>query len=202
MIGIALAVLLLAQEVNSTQSLNCLIEGNKRFAAGGALDPDQTGARRKETAERQNPFAIIVGCSDSRVPPVVVFDQGIGDLFTVRVAGNVVGPIEFDSIDYSAEYLHTPLILVLGHENCGAVKAVLQGQTKDIEEVAKLIAPAVKQAQKVAGDRLENAIKINVQMVVQRLKERPILKKLIAKGELDVHGGYYNFHTGLVEILE
>ena len=92
----------------------------------------------------QKPFAIILGCSDSRVSPEILFDQGIGDLFIVRVAGNVAGPVELDSIEYAALYLKSSLVLVLGHENCGAITAVLDGQTKEIEHVADLIAPAIQ----------------------------------------------------------
>jgi carbonic anhydrase len=185
----------------SQKSLETLMEGNVRFRTDRSLHPNRTAERRQETAQVQEPFAIIVGCSDSRVAPEIIFDQGVGDLFIVRVAGNVVGPVELDSIEYSALYLHSSLILVLGHENCGAVKAVLDGTTKDIEAVATLIEPAIKKSQQQTGNPLENAIKTNVLMVVHQLKNSPKLKELIDQKKLLVRGGYYHFKEGRVELL-
>ncbi len=188
-------------KLSSQAAFKALMEGNKRFISEKSLHPDRLKERREETAEKQEPFAIIVGCSDSRVAPEILFDQGIGDLFIVRVAGNVVGPLEQDSIDYSALYLHSSLIMVLGHENCGAVKAVLEGTTQDIEAVAKLIEPAVKKIDGRPGDKLEPVVKANVQAVVEQLKKNRVLSKLIEKKSIAVVGGYYNFHTGKVEIV-
>jgi carbonic anhydrase len=182
--------------------LDRLIEGNKRFVENKSLHPNRTLERREETAKKQEPFAVIVGCSDSRVAPEILFDQGIGDLFIVRVAGNVAGPLEIASIEYSALYLHSRLILVLGHENCGAVSAIVEGTTKNIEPIASLIEPAVKTTAKMPGNRLENAIKKNVALVVEQLQNNPYLKELIEKEHLLIKGGYYNFHTGKVEIFK
>ncbi len=184
------------------EGLKRLMEGNQRFTQDKSLHPDRTKERREETAEAQQPFAVIVGCSDSRVAPEILFDQGIGDLFIVRVAGNVVGPIELASIEYSAVHLHSCLIVVLGHENCGAVKAVIGGQTQGIEPVATLIEPAVKKTAKMKGDRLQNTVKENVALVVKQLQKSPPLQELFSQGALLIKGGYYNFHTGTVEILE
>lgn len=182
-------------------ALQKLMEGNVRFATDQLLYLDRTKERRQETAGGQEPFAIILGCSDSRVAPEIIFDQGIGDLFVVRVAGNVVGPIELDSIEYSALYLRSALILVLGHENCGAVQAALQGNTNDIEHVIDLILPAVKKTQGQEGDRLMNTVKENVKMIVRELRKTPVLRRLIAQKKLGVQGAYYNFQTGQVELL-
>ncbi len=182
-------------------SLQRLMDGNRRFVEETSLHHNRAEERRLETAEQQEPFAVIVGCSDSRVSPEILFDQGIGDLFIVRVAGNVVGPIEQDSIEYSAIYLHSSLILVMGHENCGAVTAVLEEKTKDIQAVADLIEPAVRQSKTQEGDRLENAIKYNVINVVSQLKKSPALQKLIEQKKIEVIGGYYHFKTGRVELL-
>jgi carbonic anhydrase len=198
--------LILCTQLTSAQppgqrALEVLMEGNARFRTDRSLHPDRTSERRLEMTQSQAPFATIVGCSDSRVAPEILFDQGIGDLFIVRVAGNIVGPIEQDSIEYSVLYVHSSLVLVLGHENCGAVKAVLEGQTKDIEAVAELIQPAVEQSRSQSGNPLENAIKENVRFVVDQLKKSPVLKPLIAQKKLFVQGGYYNFHTGKVELL-
>lgn len=181
--------------------LERLIEGNIRFIENKSLHPNRSLERREETAKKQEPIAIIVGCSDSRVAPEILFDQGIGDLFIVRVAGNVVGPIEIASIEYSALYLHSKLIVVLGHENCGAVHAVVEGKTQGIEPIASLIEPAVKMTAKTPGNHLENAIKKNVLLVVEQLQNNPLLKPIIEKEQLTIKGGYYNFHTGKVELL-
>lgn len=190
-----------ADETSPEKSLRFLIEGNGRFSTDKSLHPDRTSERRLETSQKQEPFATIVGCSDSRVAPEILFDQGIGDLFIVRVAGNVVGDLELDSIEYSVKYLHSSLILVLGHENCGAVQAAVNGVTDDVENVMKLIEPAVKKSAKMKGNRLENAIKTNVQLVVDQLKNTPIVREFIDKKKLMVVGGYYNFHTGKVQLL-
>lgn len=183
------------------RALKKLIEGNQRFSKGDSLQLEDTIKRRKETISNQEPFAAILGCSDSRVAPEIIFDQGIGDLFIVRVAGNVVGPVELDSIEYSAVYLHSSIIVVLGHQNCGAVKAILQGKRKDIEAVAELIDPAIEKTKNQKGDRLENIVKANVKMMVEQLKKSEALSKLIESKKLAIRGGYYNFQTGEVELL-
>lgn len=178
-----------------------LKEGNLRFVNDASLHPNRTAERREDTAEKQEPFAIIVGCSDSRVAPEILFDQGIGDLFIVRVAGNVVGPVEMASIEYSALYLHSCLIVVLGHENCGAINAVIEGKTQDIQPVAKLIEPALKQVPSNTADRLEKTVKANVTLVCEQLKKNPKLKSLLDQGKIAIQGSYYNFHSGQVEFL-
>lgn len=184
------------------QALQNLMDGNQRFSKDKSLHLDRTSERRQELISKQAPFAIIVGCSDSRVAPEIVFDQGIGDLFIVRVAGNVVGPLEQDSVEYSALYLNSSIIMVLGHENCGAINAVLAGTTKDIESVAELIQPAADATKTQKTNRLENTIKTNAHMMAEQLKNSPVLSKLIAKKKLSVVAAYYNFHTGKVELLE
>jgi carbonic anhydrase len=178
-----------------------LMEGNKRFTSDQSEHPDRTGERREETAAQQFPFAAIMGCADSRVSPEIIFDQGIGDLFIVRVAGNVVGPVELASLEYSALYLNSSIILVLGHENCGAVKAVLAGQTKDIEPVANLIQPSVKMTKADATNRVEATIKANVKNMVDQLNKNPALKKLVDQNKLKIVGGYYHLNSGEVEFL-
>ncbi len=184
------------------QALQSLMEGNQRFSKDKSLHLDRTSERRQELISKQAPFAIIVGCSDSRVAPEIVFDQGIGDLFIVRVAGNVVGPLEQDSVEYSALYLNSSIIMVMGHENCGAINAVLAGTTKDIESVAELIQPAADATKTQKTNRLENTIKTNAHMMAEQLRNSPVIKGLIAKKKLSVVAAYYNFHTGKVELLE
>ena len=149
----------------------------------------------------QKPFAAILGCSDSRVAPEILFDQGIGDIFVVRVAGNVAGPIEMDSLDYATYYLGASLILVLGHERCGAVQAVLNNQSKAIESVAALIEPAVKSIENKKEDSLTLAVKANVKSVVAYLKSTPVIAELVKQGKVEVVGGFYDLNTGKVEII-
>lgn len=183
-------------------ALKRLMEGNNRFVNGTLLHPNTEIEVRKNNLSSQSPYAIIMGCSDSRVPPELVFDEGIGDLFVVRVAGNVVGPIEQDSIEYAALYLGSTLILVMGHESCGAVKAVLEKNTKDIEDIAILIQPAVTAAQNQGGANvLKNAIQKNAQNVARQLQTSPVLSRLIKDGKLRVVPAYYNLLSGKVELL-
>ena len=165
--------------------------------------PNRTAESRLAVVSKQEPFAIIVGCADSRVSPEIIFDQGIGDLFVVRVAGNVIGSLELDSIEYAAIYLHSSAILVLGHENCGAVNAVVNGTTKDIESVAELIEPAVREARAKTPDNvLVNSVKANALRMRDFLRNTPTLKKLVEGKKLDVQAGYYHLQTGAVEILQ
>lgn len=184
------------------KALQNLMEGNQRFSKDQSLHLDRTSERRQELVSKQAPFAVILGCSDSRVAPEIIFDQGIGDLFIVRVAGNVVGPLEQDSIDYSVVYLKSSIIMVLGHENCGAIDAVIGGNTKDIEAVAELIQPAADATKMQKDNRLQNTIKTNAKMMASQLRNNPVLSDFIAKKKLSVVAAYYNFHTGKVELLE
>ena len=186
-----------AYALTPAESLQRILEGNRRYIKDQLEHPNHSSDRREAIAKGQMPFCIIVGCSDSRVAPEIIFDQGLGDLFIVRVARNVVGPVELDSIEYSAEVLGSSLILVLGHEACGAVTAVMKGQTQDIEDIAQLIKPAIRGAK-----TLEAAIKANVKWVVSALKQNTVLGPLIASKKLDCIGAYYHLGTGQVEILK
>ena len=164
------------------------------------IHPDRSYDRRESLVKNQQPFAIILGCSDSRVAPEILFDQGIGDLFVVRVAGNVVDPIILDSMEYAAKYLGACLIIVLGHENCGAVKAVMAGETEDIEAIAGQIRPAIKDCKKDQGI-LQTCVKANVHHVVDAVKQYATIKKLLRQNKVKVVGGYYSLTTGKVEII-
>jgi carbonic anhydrase len=186
-----------ANELTPDESLQRLKEGNKRFVKEKLEHPDRSAERRLELKNDQTPFAIILGCSDSRVAPEIIFDAGIGDLFVVRVAGNVLGPTELDSIKYSVIANKSSIIVVLGHQNCGAVQAVLKNKTQDIEHVAEIIEPAI-----LESTSLESAIIHNVEYTVNALKKSPIIEQFISLKALKVVGGYYNFKTGEVDILE
>lgn len=193
---------LFAQEVSTpADGFKLLMEGNDRYVKGKLLHLNRDEERRAQTATVQKPFGTILGCSDSRVPPEILFDQGVGDLFIVRVAGNVVDPVVLASIEYSVIHLGAKVVLVLGHENCGAVGAVLEGKTKDIEPIANLIAPAIAEAITQPGPLLENAIKDNVENVVWQLQAVPVLADLIKKKKFAVVGGYYDLVSGKVKVL-
>ena len=192
--------------VAPNDAISKLKEGNGRYTSGNLQHPGQTAERRTELANTQHPFATIVSCSDSRVPPEIVFDQGLGDLFIVRVAGNVINDEGLGSIEYSVDHLGTRLILVLGHQSCGAVKAAKEtiaakGKAPGhIQSLVTAIKPAVEAT--VKAD-LETTIKANVKDVVQALRfSKPILKGKVDSGEVQVIGGYYSLDTGAVTFLD
>ena len=182
-------------------ALENLEKGNQRYVNDQLEHPRRDLERRESLQSSQAPFATVLTCSDSRVSPEVIFDQGLGDIFVVRVAGNVAGQIEQESIEYSAVYLGSSLIFVLGHENCGAVKAVLANKTEDIESIAKLIQPALAQTNLQGNDATVAAIKANVLNVVKQLQNNPVIAKLIQDKKINVVGGYYNLTSGKVELL-
>jgi carbonic anhydrase len=201
-----------AQARDPDSVLARLLEGNKRFVSGQLVHPGRRPEDFAALAEGQAPVAIIIGCADSRVAPELVFDQGVGDLFVVRVAGNIVsgaGPFIKGSIEFAVAELGARLILVLGHEACGAVKAaVAHIDANDtlpgaIRELVEVIRPAAAAVRGKPGDKLENAIKANVAMGVERLKGLdPILAGLVKKGDVKVVGAVYKLRTGVVELLD
>lgn len=188
--------------LNPQMALQRLMEGNKRFAEDKTTCPDRNQMRRLALISKQRPFAVILGCSDSRIPPEIAFDQGIGDVFVVRVAGNIVSAVELDSVEYSAIYNHSSIIMVVGHENCGAIQAVLDNQTQDIETIANLIKPGLEKLKKEKPISLLSATEANVQNSVNKIKQSKAISKLIKEGKIDVVGAYYDFETGLVRTLE
>jgi carbonic anhydrase len=188
--------------ISPQEALSRLTVGNQRYVNDELEHPDRTSERREASQTTQTPFAVIVGCSDSRVSPEIIFDQGIGDLFVVRVAGNVIGPLELESIEYSTFVLNSVLVLVLGHENCGAVKAVLQGKSQDFPALTLSIGPAVKEVKgKDSSDALTAAIKANALHMKDLLLRSGKLGKLAKKKLIDIEAAYYNLETGEVELL-
>jgi carbonic anhydrase len=183
------------------EALKKLLAGNRRFVSATMSHPNQTVERRLDQAGGQTPFAIIVSCSDSRVGPEVVFDQGLGDLFVVRTAGEVVTDVAMGSIEYAAAHLGCPLIMVMGHEKCGAVKATVEGGEApgSIGSIVDLIKPAVAKAKGQGGDLLDNAIRNNAIMVSEAIAASPIIKEKIAKGELKIVRGVYDLDEGVVK---
>jgi carbonic anhydrase len=181
-----------------------LQQGNSRHAQHHYTHPHQTSARLHELASGQQPHAVILSCADSRVPPEIVFDQGLGDLFTVRVAGNIAADAEIASIEYAVEHLHTPLIVVMGHQSCGAVAAAIAGGEAPghLPSLVHAIQPAVEKARKMPGNLSDNAIRLNVEAVVQQLRtSQPVLSHAVATGKLRVVGAVYSLDRGTVSWL-
>ena len=186
--------------VSTDDSLYKLLEGNQRYVVDRLQFPDRSTDRRLSLIANQKPFAVILGCSDSRVPPEIIFDQGLGDLFVVRVAGNVISPVVLDSIEYACKYLGSSVIMILGHENCGAVQAVYDGKTEDIEAIAEKIFPAIKKCKKEKRG-VTSCIKENVKNVEMQVNDYPSIRSLIQMGHVKVVGAFYSLATGKVEIL-
>jgi carbonic anhydrase len=189
-----------------------LSEGNERFARGLALKPHADAERRREVAKGQAPFAVVITCSDSRLTPELIFDQGLGDLFVLRSAGNFTeGDINIGSIEYAVEHLGAHLVLVLGHEKCGAVTAAVKGVKKDdhvkIDELAAKLKPAADEAKdKVGGlkgdDLVAEAIERNVLFQIRNLlKGSPLVADKVGEKEVEVIGGIYSLENGRVRWL-
>jgi carbonic anhydrase len=197
--------------MNADQVLRELLAGNQRFAAGKTLSPRRSPQEFQALAHGQFPQAVIVSCADSRVAPEILFDVGVGDIFVVRAAGNVIdraGVVVKGSIEYAVAELNVPLILVLGHTGCGAVKAAIKHiDDKDslpgaINGLVELIKPAVERTKGKSGDPLENAIRQNIEIGVERLRGlQPILAPRIKEGKLKVAGGVYDLSTGTVTMI-
>jgi carbonic anhydrase len=195
-----------APVANADEALQRLLEGNQRYAANRSTDLNESQSRRAELAMGQSPFATIFSCVDSRVPPELIFDRGLGDLFVIRTAGQVIDKAVLGSLEFGVAELKIPLLMVLGHEKCGAVKATVEAVENNAEAEAEInwlvdgIRPAVAAAKGQSGDLLDNAVKANVGLTVERLKGSPILSEAISKGELKIVGGLYDLDTGIVEI--
>jgi carbonic anhydrase len=192
--------------ITADDALAKLLKGNARFVAGKlhSVSTEELKERRAEVAHGQKPFAVIVSCSDSRVGPEIVFDQGLGDIFVVRTAGEVVDNAALGSIEYAVLHLGTPLIVVLGHERCGAVAAAVADAKEPghIGDVIKAIQPAVAETKGQPGDPVDNAIRANVGDVVQRLKTSDaVLAERVKRGQLKISGAYISLDTGKVELL-
>ncbi len=192
------------QQPTAATVMTELKEGNQRHVRGSYTHPHETLFRRKELASGQQPHAVILTCADSRVAPEIVFDQGLGDVFDVRVAGNIAADDEIASIEYAAEHLHIPLIVVMGHQKCGAVSAAVEGghPSGHLPALINAITPAVEKAKSMPGDIVENSVRINVENVVEKLRtSKPILSELVSQGKLTIVGAVYSLDTGKVTWL-
>ncbi len=191
---------------NPRLAIKKLEVGNKRFVQNKSIRPRQSVEIVKKLGVGQKPFATIVGCSDSRVPSEVIFDQGLGDLFIIRTAGQVSSAASYGSIEYATLKLHTRLIVVLGHTDCGAVAAAVQRPENVPGHIVTLIneiKPAVAKTAKMPGDPVNNAVRQNVIDQVNSLRDlEPILHSKYSKGEILIVGAVYDIHSGKVEFLK
>ena len=182
-----------------------LEEGNDRYFHGISLINDTSPKRRKELSAGQNPFAVIVSCSDSRVIPEEIFDQGLGDLFVIRVAGNVVSALELGSIEYAAEHLKVPLILVLGHEQCGAVTAAVEGADLpgNLKAIAEKIKPAVAELDPFLSkeEAINQCAELNVRKTLEEISQSSVIQHSLGEN-LKLYGGIYELSTGKVRWLD
>jgi carbonic anhydrase len=185
--------------ITPDEALHRLQAGNERFANSKVSEGKPVAARRAETAKDQHPFAIVVGCADSRTAPEIIFDQNIGDLFVIRTAGNLVDDYALGSIEYAVEHLGTRLIVVLGHERCGAVTAALGGGSAPghIKSLVRDIQPAVAASKGREGDALTNAIHENDAEVAAKIRKQAEFGELAS--QVRVVEAYYNLDTGKVE---
>ena len=195
-------------EPADTAAWQKLLDGNGRFVSGQSKHQHQDVKRRAELAAGQKPFAVVIGCADSRTSPEILFDQGLGDLFVVRLAGNIVDDAALGSVEFAVAALGAKLIVVLGHEKCGAVKAtvgVVNGDPAPANHIASIveaIKPAAQASKGREGDAVENAVLENVREVVKKLKvSKPVLEPLVKSGELKVIGARYDLDDGKVEIV-
>lgn len=181
-----------------------LQEGNLRFARGSASHPDQSAERRNETAGSQHPYAVVITCADSRVSPEIIFDAGIGDLFVIRNAGNLLDDHVLGSVEYAVEHLHVPLVVVMGHTKCGAVAAALAGGEAPghLRSIVESLAPAVDMARRKPGDAADNAVRIGAKLSAAALgSTEPLVAPAVREGKVEVVAARYDVATGTVEFL-
>ncbi|MEL0160391.1 MAG: carbonic anhydrase [Deltaproteobacteria bacterium] len=201
--------------LTAQEALIQLQEGNQRFVEGKSTYNTNDTRRRNELVDGQMPFAIILGCSDSRVPAEIVFDQGLGDLFVIRIAGNIVAPSQIGSIEFAVETFQTPLVVVLGHTRCGAVAATLNqirqpqaSRSQHLRSIVERIRPAVEPLSEIRTDLahehlLERAIRSNVRMSVNQLRHgSSFLEEMYDSGSLWIVGAEYSLESGEVDFFE
>jgi len=201
--------------ISAREALALLQDGNRRFVADRKRDARVGATRRNELTERQEPFAIVLGCSDSRVPAEIVFDQGLGDLFVIRVAGNIVAPSQIGSVEFAAERFHTRLVVVLGHSGCGAILATIEQlmrpvemQSRNLHAIVDRVRPSVEPLLATdlpndGQDLVSSAVRANVRASASQLRHgSEMLEQLIERDGLLVVGAEYSLETGVVEFFE
>ncbi|MBU0943744.1 MAG: carbonic anhydrase [Proteobacteria bacterium] len=193
------------QRPTADEALQTLKDGNARFVAGKLEHPNHCEESRQSLATGQEPIATILSCADSRVPPVDIFDQGLGDLFVVRVAGNVIGDHTLGSIEYAVKHLHTPLVIVMGHSKCGAITAVASGVFLEghIASIGPAIQTAIKDVKHLEGDLITNASKALARQISKKITEsEPIIADMVKNGKVIITPAYYDIDSGVVRFLE
>src|SRR5512137_2913394 len=196
-------------EISAEEALQRLKDGNERFLRGEARLSGMTRGTLAELARGQHPFATILGCADSRVPPEWIFDAGLGELFVVRVAGNVLSPEVAGSLQYAGEHLQTPLMVVLGHEGCGAIQAALETRDKGVQQHSRIqllvdgILPALAgvDPELEPAARMARAVESNVRWTVRAILESPEGRARVAEGRVKCVGAIYEIETGRVRFL-
>jgi carbonic anhydrase len=205
-----------AEMISAQEALQRLREGNQRYVEETRSSDTLTGrVRRRAVAESQEPFAVILGCSDSRVPAEIIFDQGLGDLFVIRVAGNIVAPSQIGSVEFAADRFGLRLVVVLGHSSCGAITATLEElnrgskeQSRHLRSIVDRIRPSVQAflGTSIANDQdvlIHHAVRANIRMSANHLRHgSDILEQLIENNGLLVVGAEYNLETGVVEFFD
>ena len=200
--------------ISSDEALVRITEGNARYVSGNNIFPDMSDNRKHEEVEGQHPFATVIGCSDSRVPVELLFDQGIGDLFVIRTAGNAIeDKLTMGSLDYSLEHLHVKLIVVLGHEKCGGITGAItsaeggeknghsHSHDQNINEMLTILQKGVK-GYIGKTDQLDHAIDANIKYQVELIRQSPLAKEMIENGSLKVVGARYELEHGNVIFLD
>lgn len=192
------------RNLTGPDALQRLLDGNKRFMSGKLEHPNHCEESRRGLVDGQDPLAVVLTCADSRVPPVDVFDQGLGDIFVVRVAGNIINDHILGSIEYAVAHLHTPLVMVMGHSSCGAVSAVAQGVKLDghIASLTPSIDAALKKTKGLEGHWTNNAAKMLARTTAKKIAEsEPIIADLVQEGRVLVVATYYDLESGEVAVL-
>ena len=195
----------MSENLSAQEAMEKLIDGNRRFVENQLTHPHEDMQWRFSLVDKQEPYAVIVTCSDSRVAPEIVFDQGLGDLFVIRVAGNVAKDKVIGTIEYAVAHLGVNLVVVMGHESCGAVGASLEIDLPGghINTLVHQIRPAVLAAQEMEGDVLTNAIKINAKMVARNIQDSdPYIRPKHRDGQVQVVPAYYKLSDGTVEFMD
>jgi len=191
--------------VSADAALARLMAGNERYVHHKEQHPDESPARRKELEAGQHPFAVILGCADSRVPPELLFDQGLGDLFVIRVAGNIADDAVLASIEYAVEHTGAKLIMVLGHEKCGAITAAVEGGSPPghLKTLVEAIQPSVEATRKEPGDKIHSCVVANARRVAGQIRaSEPVLKEYVERKGVKVVAADYALDSGKVTLLD
>jgi carbonic anhydrase len=184
-----------------------LVEGNKRLVANKS-EIDISESKRIKVAYKQKPYGIIIGCSDSRVSPEIIFDQGLGDLFVIRTAGLVLDHSSIGTIEFGLRTFQCPIIVILGHTNCGAIKYVLEAmqdtntEPTNFQYLLNAIKPSINQSSIKGKEKMDNAIINHIKALAKQLERSTIISKAIREGKLEIVLGFYNIETGIVEFLQ